>query len=333
MTSTRPCLLLVDDEERILRSLSMLFRLHYRVLATTDPQQALQWVHEQAVHVIVSDQKMPQMRGADLLREVRKASPDTMRILLTGYSELDAIVDSVNEGEIFRYVNKPWDAAELRATVDQAARVATAQFARPSFAPPPLSVGIRPAVAEAPAVIAPAAPSRVAAIASAPPGPAILVIDDDASVVEAIRETVGPMQAVHWARGLDEALSLLVQHPVGVIVSELVVQRESLTAVLKILKAEHPDVVTIVMTPFQDTGVLINLINQGQIFRLLPKPVRRGPLGMNIASALRHHQALKLSPMLRERHAVQAMKPAEEVSVAARVKGFLGRLRGRPANS
>lgn len=321
VSTAKPCVLLIDDEERILRSLSMLFRLHYRVLATTDPQQALHWVREQTVDVIVSDQKMPLMRGADLLREVRAASPDTMRILLTGYSELDAIVASVNEGEIFRYVNKPWDAAELRATVDQAARLAQQSVA---------------AAAAGRAMLASVAVERLetpplpnAATALIPPGEAVLVIDDDAAVFEAVRETVGRAQAVHWARSLEAAFELLAQQPVGVIVAELVVQRESVAPALKLLKAQYPEVVTIVMTPFQDTGVLINLINQGQVYRLLPKPVRQGPLGMNIASALRHHRALKQSPVLRERHAVQPMKPAEEGTVAARVRGLLGRLRGR----
>jgi len=75
--------------------------------------------------------------------------------------------------------------------------------------------------------------------------------------------------------------------------------------------------------------VLISLINQGQIYRLLPKPARPGPLGMNIASALRHHRMLKSSPGLRGRHAVEKIRQPEELSVANRVMGFLGRLRGR----
>ena len=316
MNPLKPALLLVDDEERILRSLAMLFRGQYQLHTTTDAREALAIIERTPVQVIVSDQKMPIMRGADLLREVKERSPNTMRILLTGYSELDAIVASVNEGEIFRYVNKPWDAAELRTTVDQAAQIAAALFAAPPSEPAPFLAARAVTAAE----MVPASPASAEGI---------LVIEDDAEVFRSVQEIVGPSQPVHWARSLEQAFDHLAQHPVGVIVSELVVQRESLTAALKMLKAQYPEVVTIVMTPFQDTGVLINLINQGQIYRLLPKPVRRGPLGMNIASALRHHRMLKASPALAGRHAVEKIRQPEELSVANRVMGFLGRLRGR----
>jgi serine/threonine-protein kinase len=300
--TARPTLLLVDDEERILRSLAMLFRTGYTLRATTDVQQALALVAQEPVHVVVSDQRMPAMRGAELLRRVKERSPNTLRILLTGYSELDAVVASVNEGEIFRFVSKPWDAAELRQTVDQAAAIARELFA--------------------------AAPQTAPA---AEPGaaPGLLVIDDDAEVVKAVREIVGPAQPLHWARSLDQALDLLARHDIGVIISELVVARETIAAFLKLLKAQHPEVVTIVMTPVHDTRVLIGLINQGQVYRFLPKPVRRGPLGMNIASALRHHRTLKHSPKQRAAHAVEKLQPAES-SVAGRVMGLLARLRSRP---
>ena len=78
----KPTLLLIDDEERILRSLAMLFRGSYQVHATVDPHEAIALVERERVHVVVSDQRMPVMRGADLLREVRSRSPNSMRILL-----------------------------------------------------------------------------------------------------------------------------------------------------------------------------------------------------------------------------------------------------------
>ena len=316
MIPPKPALLLVDDEERILRSLAMLFRGQYQLHTTTDAREALAIIERTPVQVIVSDQKMPIMRGADLLREVKERSPKTMRILLTGYSELDAIVASVNEGEIFRYVNKPWDAAELRSTVDQAAQIAATLFAAPAAEPAPITAARAVTAAD----MVPLSPASAEGI---------LVIEDDAEVFHAVQQIVGASQPVYWARSLEQAFDHLENHPVGVIVSELVVQRESLTAALKLLKGQYPEVVTIVMTPFQDTGVLINLINQGQIYRLLPKPLRPGPLGMNIASALRHHRMLKSSPGLRSRHAVEKIRQPEELSVANRVMGFLGRLRGR----
>lgn len=320
MLPTKPTLLLIDDEERILRSLAMLFRNSYSVQMTTDPQEALAIVQRTPVHVVVSDQKMPLMRGADLLREVRERSPNSMRILLTGYSELDAIIASVNEGEIFRYVSKPWDAAELKTTVDQAAQIAATLFTTPQPASAAAIAGLAVNAAE----LVPASPMHAEGI---------LVVDDDVEVFRAVQDITGPSQPVYWAASLEQMFAQLERYRIGVIVSELMVARESLTTALKLLKAQHPEVVTIVMTPFQDTGTLINLINQGQIFRLLPKPVRRGPLGMNLASALRHHRLLRASPVQRERYVVEKPKQSEDASVATRVMGFLGRLRGRPVGA
>lgn len=312
--STRPTVLLVDDEERILRSLAMMFRPHYDLRTTTDPNQALQIVRDQRIHVVVSDQKMPQMRGADLLRQIKDISPNTMRLLLTGYSELDAILASVNEGEIFRFINKPWDAQELRGTVAQAAEIALNLFSAAPTVRAPVSL-----LTETGQFVAPA------------PAESLLVIDDDAEVVRAVQEIVGPAQPLLWAQSLDEAMALLGKHEIGVVISELMLGREIVAPMLKVLKAEYPEVVTIVMTPFHDTTVLIGLINQGQVYRFLPKPVRRGPLGMSIASALRHHRSLKSSPGLRATQAVEKIKQAEEITVAARVRGVLARLRGRPS--
>jgi len=304
---TRPTLLLVDDEERILRSLAMLFRAHYQVHATTDAREALAIVAREPVHVVVSDQRMPIMRGADLLREIRTTSPRTMRLLLTGYSELDSVVASVNEGEIFRFVTKPWEAQALRDTVDQAAQIALRQFAD---------------VEDRKTQIRLAEPPRTRTTG-------FLVIDDDREVWKVVNDLVGSVAPVHLARTLDEAFALLAACDIGVIISELVVDRQNMTAAIKLLKASHPELVTIVMTPFQDTATLIGLINQGQVFRLLPKPVRRGPLGMSLAAALRQHHLLRTAPKLLERHAVEALRAPEELTVASRVMGLIGRLRQR----
>lgn len=300
-------LLLVDDEERILRSLSMLLRGSYEVMTSTDPREALRLVGESQVHVVLSDQRMPQMRGVDLLRQVREISPNTMRLLLTGYSELEAIVASVNEGEIFRFINKPWDSQELRATLSQAAEISVELFAN---GPPP---------------VAPAG----SVVSLGPASGGILVVDDDAEVLRAVQELVAGSRPVFWAPTLEQAFEALSTQSIGVVVSELMLARQPIATMLKMLKAEYPDIVTVVMTPFQDTSVLINLINQGQVFRFLPKPVRKGPLGINLNSALRHHELLRSSPARRAAHAVEKPRELEEQSMTQRLLGMLNRLRGR----
>src|SRR5262249_23130650 len=87
-------ILFVDDEERVRRSLEMLFRSRFKVYTTTDGHEAVDIARRNRIHVVVSDQRMPTITGVEVLRKVREVSPNTMRLLLTGYSDLQAIVDS-----------------------------------------------------------------------------------------------------------------------------------------------------------------------------------------------------------------------------------------------
>ena len=116
----KPAILFVDDEQRVLRSLKVLFSPMYKVYTTTNGYEALKLLKTENIEVLVSDQRMPEMMGTELLRLAKEASPDTMRLLLTGYSDLTAIVGSINEGEIFRYINKPWNNKEIKETIASA---------------------------------------------------------------------------------------------------------------------------------------------------------------------------------------------------------------------
>ena len=85
--------------------------------------EALERLKARRFQVLVSDQRMPQMTGVELLREVKEISPNSVRMLLTGYSDLAAIVGSINEGEVYRFVKKPWDNAEMQKTVADAVAI------------------------------------------------------------------------------------------------------------------------------------------------------------------------------------------------------------------
>jgi len=114
-------LLLVDDEENILRSLQRSLRhTPYQVLCASDGLQALELLQSQPVDVVVSDSRMPGMDGPSLLTEVQRRWPDTMRIMLTGYSDMAATIKAINEGRIYCYISKPWDDVQLRLIIDQA---------------------------------------------------------------------------------------------------------------------------------------------------------------------------------------------------------------------
>lgn len=122
MTETeRPRILIVDDEEAILETMTFTFMDLYEVLTTSDPMQALGIMQENGpIAVVITDQRMPGMTGVELLREVYERYPDTIRIILTGFADSEATIQAINDGHIYGYVNKPWEPDELKALVRRA---------------------------------------------------------------------------------------------------------------------------------------------------------------------------------------------------------------------
>jgi putative nucleotidyltransferase with HDIG domain len=113
--------LFVDDEVNILKAVKRLLRNEpWEVQCASRPQEALELLDTQAVQVVVSDQRMPEMSGVDLLAAVRERHPDVVRMMLTGYTEMNVAVEAINRGEIFRLITKPWNDEELKATLRQA---------------------------------------------------------------------------------------------------------------------------------------------------------------------------------------------------------------------
>jgi len=116
-------LLLVDDEENIVSSLRRLFRRDgYHIVTANSGAEGLQRLAEVNVDVIVSDQRMPGMTGVEFLRRAKELYPDTVRMVLSGYTELQSITDAVNEGAIYKFLTKPWDDERLRSHVQEAFR-------------------------------------------------------------------------------------------------------------------------------------------------------------------------------------------------------------------
>jgi CheY-like chemotaxis protein len=118
-------LLLIDDEQNILNSLKRLFRReNFRVLTANSGREALELLAVNEVQVIISDQRMPEMSGVELLSRVKELYPDTVRIVLSGYSELSTVTEAINRGAIWKYLSKPWDDDKLRDEVRRAFREA-----------------------------------------------------------------------------------------------------------------------------------------------------------------------------------------------------------------
>lgn len=114
-------ILIVDDEEAILETMTYTFQDLYTVLTTSGPHKAMEIMRDEGpVAVVITDQRMPEMTGVELLMQLRDRHPDTVRILLTGFADSEATVRAINEAQVYAYLHKPWETDELRQVVKQA---------------------------------------------------------------------------------------------------------------------------------------------------------------------------------------------------------------------
>lgn len=285
-------ILFVDDEERIVNLLRMMFRSTYEVHTATSGAQAMEIIRSHKIHVIVSDQRMPGMLGVDLLAAVCKESPDTVRLLLTGYSDLAAIVGSVNEGEVFRFISKPWNQDEIRTTLAEAAEIGllSASTAKPGQA----------------GVVAMPAPSH---------RPGLLLLDESEADRREITQSLGRDYQVFHAGSVAEALQVLERHDIGVMVCEAQVGGSDTGELLHVLKNNFPAIITVMLTQSADSDVVIRLINQARIYRFATKPIRQAVLQLAVSAAMKEH----VRCMSDARHAARqrtVSKPDLEPAVA-----------------
>ena len=114
-------LLVVDDEENVVRSLVRLLRSDgYRILTANSGKQGLEILGDNRIGVIISDERMPEMSGVEFLSKAKDLYPDTVRIVLSGYTDLKSVTNSVNEGAIYKFLTKPWEDDILRVHVKEA---------------------------------------------------------------------------------------------------------------------------------------------------------------------------------------------------------------------
>ena len=486
----RPCVLFVDDERRVLTSMRAMFRRHYEVVLANSAVEALEVLQERPVHVVVSDQRMPEMTGVQLLTRIRNKRPETMRILLTGYADLDAIEASINESEVFRYLMKPCPPDELKDAVQLAVEAALSGWPddaaaeneaseaapEPAVAAPdtgldvsgsdvsgralggtivlfagdhadhddrafhgdeseavslqkaqtdeqsaaahgrpiedqadsdsadvetttaaddaaqsandesrggwteipavanclldayqiladehlPADVWTRPAEVGpdveidggvATEVIADAAvevdPEAVAAapgadvmanaiadaqtesVEPAAPDTEFLVLSGDMALVDTIRRAAGAEHRVVHAEVMELAVQLLATRPVGVLVTDIATDERGLTDLTATLKREVPELVTIIVSERSDAATMINLINHGQIFRFLLKPLQEAQTGIWLRSAIERFDSLCGDRHRVLRHRVVEMPTEEPTSqgMFAGLKARVARLR------
>ena len=117
----RPRILVVDDEEAILETMTFTFEHDYEVFTSTDARRALELLDEHApIAVVLTDQRMPNMSGVEFLKEVWLRHPATVRMILTGFADMEAIIEAINDGHVYSYITKPWEPDHLKQVMKQA---------------------------------------------------------------------------------------------------------------------------------------------------------------------------------------------------------------------
>ncbi len=294
-------LLFIDDEERILSALKSLFRDQYHVFTTTDGNKALDFISKYGMHVIVSDQRMPKMLGVDLLSRSRDISPNSVRILLTGYSDLAAIVGSINDGEVYRFISKPWDNIELKTVVNEAA-----------------TIGLE--LADMKSVNTDLAKKIDAGI---------LVLDKNDEIFRVVRELAGSMCPVVYASDIASAIGEMQKQEIAVVVIDVDFGETELTSMMKLLKQENPQILTLVMTAASDSELVIELINKAQIFRFLNKPVSVRLMRSHLHAALKRYAAYKKAPKLVRTQKVDVVVDDRQTAFARTVVDKFSAIRER----
>lgn len=386
----RPALLFVDDERRVLTSMRAMFRREYEVLLANSGDEAIEILASRDVHVVVSDQRMPEMTGVELLATVKAEYPGSMRILLTGYADLDAVEASINESEVFRYLMKPCPTDELKDAVRlavQAARVSElagvdeltavpaeqlesielqgvvedacqdelqdelheeiaelpvlevaevlevdGEFTESGFAADNASA--RLSITQASEVtnselvdeVEQAGEEESETVERELVDPEVLVLTQDSGLLEGVTLAIGPQYKVREAESIDDALQMLSEHPVGVLITDTAVNTEEIDTLTRTLKQEVPELVTIIASERSDAALLIGLINHGQIFRFLLKPLQVAQTRIWLTSAVAKYHELcsDSSEKLRYRVArnddVEASNSGLFANVRARIK-------------
>jgi signal transduction histidine kinase len=116
----RHTVLVVDDEPDVVKSVKDLLRLDYRVIGATSAAEGMEVLHKEEVHIVMTDQRMPATTGVEFLKHVRGEAPEAVRLLFTGYADIHAVIDAINQGNVYRYITKPWDPDELQTVIREA---------------------------------------------------------------------------------------------------------------------------------------------------------------------------------------------------------------------
>ena len=370
-TADRPRLLFVDDEKRVLNSMRIMFRRQFDLFLASHGAEALEIIKTQDIDVIIADHRMPQMTGVEVLTKVRSISPRTVRILLTGYADLDAVEGSINDAEVFRFLTKPCAPDQLRETVTLAAKLARETPVAGEAAPPPANTNkplneesveiilesdtastsgsvaaldplATSVIEQPPSIASPAEPERQPASTPSPaprpnsavtPSPApvsrerlaqglgVIVFSADEGMINTVQQAVRGRLPVYGASNIVQVVKLLSDRRPGVLVTDISDDKATIQSMTARLKSHLPELVTIAVSQHRDVLDMVWLINHGQIFRFLRKPLSAGRCAISLQAALKHHRMLLKNPELVKRYETDS---SEDSSL---VEGLLNKIK------
>jgi len=359
-------ILFVDDERRVLNAMRGLFRRDYELFLASEGADAIRIATENDIDVIVADQRMPGMTGIEVLAEMKERSPRTVRILLTGYADPAAVEGSINIGEVFRFLSKPCAPKMLRETLSLAISAARTRPETTAPAPrlpqpdlvPPVAAANDNGDASQPSLAAttPDVESRVdessghwqtvtsvvmsedtveetsenLALTSSTLGlkdVSVVVFTVDSEFAATAIRACSADRNVALATTLVKVAQAIRQDNAGVLVTDFTTNKAILQKIIAALKKYMPELVTIVVNDGRDTTDMINLINFGQVFRYVLKPIEPDQLREEINAAVMRHLYLLNNPESVKRHEVTAAPETAESS--STVNDFLGRVRGQ----
>lgn len=290
--------LFVDDEPRITSALRAIFRKEYTVLIANSGADALSVLSEKKVDVIVSDQRMPEMLGNELLATVSSLYPQTMRILLTGFMDKKAIVDSINEGEVYRFINKPWNNEQMRDVIAEAALASKIPH-------------IEYQTDESPTAPQDSDETDTAYAPLLPEGDrAMLMIEKQKDIRHQIRRFCSQQEImIYGTQNVEQAIAAATtRQTIGVAIVELSENNEESIQTINLLKQARPELITIALTDEYDAHTAVDLINQGQVFKYLAKPLDIRGFEKTIHNAFLRHNFLKDNTGATQRFKVEKSK-------------------------
>lgn len=296
--------LLLHSQQSTLDALSAGFGNRYAVHLATSGSAALNTLGETPIHVIVSAQDLPGMSGLEALREAKKRSPETIGILLAGSARDDGLEALVTDQEVFQIVRGAVTPESLMQLIDQATKrvrlltIAESANDQAADVDEPAGEHIVMETSENGATIISDGTGRMRALrpqniqlASHVGGREVdvLVLTKDEEFLATIRESSRGLHNVHHANTLGQAEAIIKSHKVGILVTDAAMIGSDIESIAGRLRAVVPRLVAIVAGRRDDGELLMDLINRGQVYRFLLKPVSPGRARLAIEASVKHH--------------------------------------------